>query len=57
MSTWLLWTLVVFHLAGVMASASIIGKPRQPLTYGVWAVSTMISAVIIMMLFIWGNPQ
>lgn len=57
METWLLWFLVVFHLVGVIASASIIGKPRRPMSYGVWVTSTIISVAIIVMLFFWGNPQ
>lgn len=57
METWLLWSLVGFHLLGIIGSASIIGKPRQPMSYGLWVTSTIISVAIIVMLFVWGNPQ
>lgn len=46
-----------FHLLGIIASASIIGKPRQPMSYGVWVTSTIISVAVIVTLFVWGNAQ
>lgn len=57
METWLFWTLIVFQVIGMIAGAYMIGRKREPLTVGAWFTNVLIGVLIIVALFVWGNPQ
>lgn len=55
MALGLFWTLVGLQVLGLILGASTIGKPRQPLDAGTFAIQVAIASLIIVSLFIWGG--
>lgn len=50
--TWLYYAAAIFLTFGVIGTITSVGKPREPLTGGTAAASTIISAGIITLLIL-----